>query len=304
MRSFSFIILTGALASLATRATADYWDQLCCLCDECDFPASGRENLNVDQFGTTCYDQLLDMADTENGSTNGSAECAKQINLHRDRCCNSNFVPIDIAVAPTPAPVVNLPYGDEPLCDLCHDGTFPGLPRTVTAVLYIDGNPTCELLYYMGLHGLIEGHLCNPIQDYLAEGCGCGEYNPNPSPSTPMVSSPTASLPTASLPMMSSPTASPASSPTPEPTVDPTLRPTSTPTRAPTSAPTFQPTSTPTFPPTMAPVLKVSDGTTMTQDTTVVLPTVVHKRSSSSRVSKDEDSYKIGAGRIRGGNRG
>jgi hypothetical protein len=174
LSSWSVLLLTVVLSRTAI-VSADYWDELCCLCDECDFPASGRENLNVDQFGTTCYDQLLNMADTENSSTNGSAECAKQINLHRDRCCNRNSVVIDIAVAPTPAPQVNLPYGDEPYCDLCEDGRFPGLPRTVTAVLYIQGNPTCELLYYMGRRGLIQGRLCNPIQDYLEAGCGCAD---------------------------------------------------------------------------------------------------------------------------------
>jgi hypothetical protein len=176
MNLSAWIVLfcTVAISSPYT-VSAEGIDELCCLCDECYFPASGRDNLNVDQFGTTCYEQLLSMADTENSSTNGSGECTKQIALHRNRCCNSAYTPIDIAIAPTPAPVINLPFGSEPFCNLCTDGRFPGKPKTVTAVLYIPGNPKCELLYYMGQRGLIEDRLCNPMQDYLEEACGCAD---------------------------------------------------------------------------------------------------------------------------------
>jgi hypothetical protein len=183
MNLSTWIVLFCTVATYSPyTVSAETFDELCCLCDECEFPASGRDNLNVDQFGTTCYDQLLSMADTENASTNGSGECTKQIALHRRRCCDSSFKPIEIAIAPTPAPVINLPYGSEPFCNLCADGRFPGIPKTVTAVLYIPGNPTCEILYYMGRRGLIEDRLCNPAQDYLETACGCADP---PTPQAP-----------------------------------------------------------------------------------------------------------------------
>lgn len=190
MNLSAFVVLLCTVAISNTYSvSAEAIDELCCLCEECYFPASGRENLNVDEFGTTCYEQLLSMADTANGSTNGSGECTKQINLHRQRCCDPSFNPIEIAVAPTPAPVINLPTGNEPYCDLCPDGRFPGNPKTVTAVLYIAGNPTCELLYYMGRRGLIEDRLCNPAQDYLEEACGCADP-PNQTQQAPVAPAP------------------------------------------------------------------------------------------------------------------
>jgi hypothetical protein len=189
MNISAWIVLSlTVIISRTYTVSSEGIDDLCCLCDECSLPASGRENLNVDEFGTTCYEQLLSMSDPQNPSTNGSEECTEQINLHRQRCCNSTFIPIDIAIAPTPAPVVNLPLGSEPYCDLCTDGRFPGLPNTVTAVLYIRGNPTCEILYHMGRRGLIEDRLCKPMQDYLEEGCGCADA---PTLKAPLAPAPT-----------------------------------------------------------------------------------------------------------------
>jgi hypothetical protein len=175
MNLSAWIVLFCTVAISNTITVSAQGDDLCCLCDECHFPAPGRDNLNVDEFGTTCYQQLLSMADPENASKVGSQQCTNEINLHRRRCCDSTFNPIDIAVAPTPAPVINLPQGVEPYCDLCVDGRFPGNPKTVTAVLYIPGTPKCELLYYMGQRGLVEDRLCKPMQDYLEEACGCAD---------------------------------------------------------------------------------------------------------------------------------
>jgi hypothetical protein len=102
MLNFSAWIVLFCTVAISNSYTvsADAFDEMCCLCDECYFPAPGRGDLNVDKFGTTCYEQLLSMADTENSSTNGSKQCAKQIDLHRERCCDSAHDPIDIAIAP------------------------------------------------------------------------------------------------------------------------------------------------------------------------------------------------------------
>jgi hypothetical protein len=236
MNISAWIVLSfTVIISRTYTVSAEAIDELCCLCDECNSPASGRGYLNVDEFGTTCYEQQLSMADTENASTNGSEECTNQINLHRRRCCDSTFIPIDIAIAPTPAPVINLPNGTEPYCDLCADGRFPGLPKTVTAVLYIPGNPTCELLYEMGRRGRILDRLCNPMQDSLEEGCGCADAPLAPAP-TPAPSA--LSNDTDVEQLNSAPTSSPSTQPTNPPTTQPTARPTSPPTVPPTSGPT------------------------------------------------------------------
>jgi hypothetical protein len=311
------------------------------LCEECDLPASGRGSRFVDESGLTCNMLLLEMADTDNESSAESSVCKSLQNSFRRSCCDSTYQPPEVAQAPTPTPQINLTRGNQPLCDLCEDGSFPGLPRTVTAVLYIDGNPTCELLYYMGLYGLIEDRLCSPMQDYLEEGCGCGIYDPDyttnlplPSPTKIPTSSPTVeptihptqkptltpshlptSTPSTFQPTSPKPTAPPtmapvvASSPMLEPTVYPTPhKPTLKPTRTPTSAPsTFKPTpSKSTVPPTMAPVLDATNGPPKgTTVPSLVLPaTIVLKRSSSSQSSKDDDAYKMGKGRVRGGKRG
>jgi hypothetical protein len=101
MNLSAWIVLfcTVAISNTYT-VSADSMDEMCCLCDECYFPAPGRGDLNVDKFGTTCYEQLLSMADHENSSTNGSRECTEQIALHRERCCDSAYNPIDIAITP------------------------------------------------------------------------------------------------------------------------------------------------------------------------------------------------------------
>jgi hypothetical protein len=118
----------------------------------------------------------LEIVDPQNiniFTSGGLGQCNREIAMYRQRCCDATFDPIDIAIAPTPAPVINLPKGTEPLCDLCPSGKFPDLPKTVAAVLYIPGVNTCERLYYMGLRGLIADRLCNPMQDYLEKDCGC-----------------------------------------------------------------------------------------------------------------------------------
>ena len=277
MRSISFAILAATMALLVAQAVADEELGLCCLCEQCYLPVSGRGSRFVDESGLTCDVLLLEMADPTNESTAGSSTCRSLQNSFRRACCDSTYKSPEVAQAPTPAPRINLPQGTEPLCDLCEDGAFPGRPRSVTAVLYIGGNPTCELLYYMGLYGLIEDRLCNPMQDALEKGCGCGIYDPEYT----------------------------RSSPTPEPIVYPTHKPSPRPTHVPTSAPNNAPTSKPTVPPIMAAIPEVTSGPTKGTTVPLVLPTtLVVKRSSSSQSTKDDNAYKTGAGRIRGGKRG
>jgi len=66
------------------------------------------------------------------------------------------------------------PQGDNDPCEVCYkDNSFPSKPFTVTAILYMPGNPTCEDLFYMGRQGSIPNRLCYPLQDYMQGPCGC-----------------------------------------------------------------------------------------------------------------------------------
>ena len=168
------VLLACLLATALAAQPTDEELGICCLCDGCDFVANGRDDFLVDESGTTCYDILLDMADDTTESKPGNGACQSLKAQYRQTCCDSNYDPPEVAQAPTPAPVSNLPQGKEPVCNVCPDGGKPGLPKTVAAVLYIPGVNTCERLYEMGLKGLILDRLCNPIQDYLFVDCGCG----------------------------------------------------------------------------------------------------------------------------------
>jgi hypothetical protein len=65
------------------------------------------------------------------------------------------------------------PKGSEPWCDLCSNGGYPGKPNTVTAIIYMPGNPSCHQLYHMGRTGNIPDKLCNPLVDFFHQPCGC-----------------------------------------------------------------------------------------------------------------------------------
>jgi hypothetical protein len=66
-------------------------------------------------------------------------------------------------------------------CNLCKNGGFPGNPSTVTAVRFIDGNPTCRDLYNLGQNSQIPSRLCKPIQNsILQEDCGCNQSTTPP----------------------------------------------------------------------------------------------------------------------------
>lgn len=103
----------------------------------------------------------------------GSAVCVKEQDLYRRSCCDPTYNPLPVVQSPTASPGSNYPQGNEPVCDLCMDGSYPTKPNTVTAVLYIPGNPTCQDLYWMGLSGNIADYMCYPLQDYMQEPCGC-----------------------------------------------------------------------------------------------------------------------------------
>lgn len=232
-RRSAFII--GFLAFRLRCVQSDETIGICCLCEDCDFVVSGREFSPVDELGTSCYDVLLEMADDENDSAPGNSACTTLQSKYRRTCCDASYSPPEVAQAPTRAPVINLPFGLEPICDICPDGGFPDIPSTVLAILYIPGNPTCGILYEMGKQGLIEDRLCNPIRKYLFEDCGC---NREQTGLAPVLADPPTEAP--------APVSVLALSPTPVLTHASTLIPTPGPTPVPTPAPTPAPVSAPT----------------------------------------------------------
>jgi hypothetical protein len=118
----------GFLAFRLLRVQSDETIGICCLCEDCDFVVSGREVSPVDELGTTCYDVLLEMADNENDLAQGNGACTKLQSRYCRTCCDASYSPLEVAQAPTPAPVISLPYGPEPICDICPDGGFPDIP--------------------------------------------------------------------------------------------------------------------------------------------------------------------------------
>jgi len=118
------------------------------------------------------------MADDTTESKPGNGACQSLKTQYRTACCDNDYFPPEVAQAPTPAPFIKLPQGSEPVCNVCKDGRYPGIPSTVLAILDVPGNPTCGSLYEMGLKGLILDRLCQPIQKYRYLDCGCNLDGP------------------------------------------------------------------------------------------------------------------------------
>lgn len=255
-------------------------------CDLCENGSLGLKwpDTFINSQGTTCVERLLDIYVKYKPE---STQCKWQIIQHRNRCCTGDIEPPDIVQAPTESPGAYQGSGGDNICELCHNGRFPAETSMVINMLDIDiGAAPCDDYYKIGQDGLIPPHLCEPIQYFAYEPCGC-EYgievdnsqaderveddteSPTASPST---GHPT-SLPTKSLTM--SPTDTPSASPnTAAPsTVIPT---TPLPTKSLTMSSTDTPTASPNtiVPSTINPTKSVStDAPTTNTATTTSIPT-------------------------------
>jgi hypothetical protein len=175
------------LLSLQTAHTADL-DEFCCLCTSCSYPGA-RADIFLNDGGLSCAKLDAVMFNPANHRP-GTSSCIQQQNSYRDVCCNpsSTFqsVPQKATIAPGP-PVVNMPQGNEPHCDLCFNKNYPTKPYTITTVAYVPGNPTCMDLYWMGKTGNVPGAICYPLQLYMQGPCGCNEPpKPAPVPAPPV----------------------------------------------------------------------------------------------------------------------
>lgn len=173
-----FACLISQQPSLFVSANTDPDFGLCCLCDRCFLPVDGRGNMVVRANGDTCDAIALQMA-----SMNPNRPvCQTYKDDFRSDCCDPNITPIPVVPPVVEPQVITMKFGKEEYCDICKSGDFPGRPETVTAILYMEGNPTCKELYFMGRSHNIPTRLCNPIRGYFQEPCGCDQYHPRWNP--------------------------------------------------------------------------------------------------------------------------
>lgn len=225
-------------------------------CDLCENGSMGLlwPDTFVNARGSTCAQRLLDIyVKYEPDST----QCKWEIIQFRNRCCTGDTEPLEIVQAPTESPGAYQGSGGENTCELCHNGRFPAETAMVVHMLDIDiGAAPCDDYYKIGQDGLIPRHLCETIQYFAYEPCGCeygievdntqqGDERVGDDTDPPIVA-PTR-LPT-SMPLQSSTTAAPVSiSPTDSPTASPNtaIPTTETPTASLTKVPTANPTENP-----------------------------------------------------------
>lgn len=172
-------LITTLLVSLASFVAADQDIGLCCLCDSCGPALSGRANLAVDSQGYTCQKLIIDMADPTNSIKQGNGACRQLQGRWYDHCCNPSHKPATIAQSPTASPGNNYPKGQYSKCDVCRDGSYPTLDKTLVAVLNYPDINTCKELYWWTRNGNFEERMCRPIQNYFKDPCGCGNGSSN-----------------------------------------------------------------------------------------------------------------------------
>ena len=195
----------------------------CCLCDP--LSRSPNDNLPWDSscwnhpdksekwigLGYQCADASVDAFDYMSWDN----ECSDYRSQWAQKCCtrSSRFDFEEVEQPPPTRPPITLTQGIWQECDLCFNKQFPGKPYTITSVQYVDGNPTCSDLFWMGKFGHIEDDMCYPLTIWMQEPCGC-DMDPFPG-----YVAPTAPVSQAAT----SPTHSPTYSPSKSPGTGPTL---------------------------------------------------------------------------------
>jgi hypothetical protein len=90
-------------------------------------------------------------------------------------CCN-NIIDLNcvqkgsFVVVPDPDDVLYV--GPYKRCNICETGGVWTKNNQVMNMLYI-GPGTCKTYYSMGLQGRIPSHLCDPLQFFVRDICGC-----------------------------------------------------------------------------------------------------------------------------------
>lgn len=170
----TWFLLSSILVS-ALPVQAD--DDLCLLCKggvyDLKYP-----NTVVTSDGSTCTTvSLLELALEY---TPGSTQCKQQIEAWRQICCSgSEIAEVEYTIMDNIPDINNIRMvGDYPKCNICRDGDYPSESSMVINMLYI-GYGSCTQYWKVGQQGLIPTHLCDPLQYFAYESCGCGAFNTN-----------------------------------------------------------------------------------------------------------------------------
>lgn len=181
--STSLIPLLSLLVSAGLVENAEAAEVTCNLCGD------GLEDVLrwplyvVDPIGTTCAQLSIHIA--------FSAQCDEDRSRYQNACCGNTEQP---AVAQTArvepgSNIVN--SGPYKTCNICKNGNYP-TKATVINILYLAAS-TCTDYYDGGRRGQIPEYLCDPLQFFAFEPCGCDDRGSggrapeldDPSPSDP-----------------------------------------------------------------------------------------------------------------------
>ncbi|CAB9511193.1 expressed unknown protein [Seminavis robusta] len=186
-------------------ATATLTQAFCLLCGEEGVDGLERPDFKVDQWGKTCSQLMLELALQYD---EGDVGCDDSVDSFGAMCCDEEE-PDPIQQTPTSAPVYTGPMGDYPPCPICYNGNYPGNPAMVINILGI-GADSCRMYYHYGERGLIRTELCDTLQSFAFDPCGCDKTAPPSSQSGPLppAAAPAAGTPSRTLPPAASPTAS------------------------------------------------------------------------------------------------
>ncbi|CAB9498495.1 expressed unknown protein [Seminavis robusta] len=171
------IINSQALFVLAAVLCPRQVGAVCLLCED------GVDGLKypfavIKSDGTSCTKLAVSVAvDYEEGSS----QCTKQIQAWREICCGDKQ-PIDVDITDVFDEYPDIDsiqqVGPYEKCNVCRDGDYPSTTSMVLTMLYI-GSGSCAQYWKVGQQGLIPDHLCDPLQYFAYEPCGCGEFSTN-----------------------------------------------------------------------------------------------------------------------------
>jgi hypothetical protein len=124
--------------------------------------------------GKTCSRIAIDIAKTYKA---GTGKCSTAQKRWFGRCCSGRRPNGNAQVASRPVKPSVRYVGPNKRCAICRDGDYPYKTSMVINMLYI-GEGSCAQYYKYGMEGRIQNHLCQSLQYFAYEPCGCGKFNP------------------------------------------------------------------------------------------------------------------------------
>jgi hypothetical protein len=159
-------------------------DPVCHICGDYGNSAMEFPYIVLKDAQRSCNDIAVDIAVNAKPNSN---QCKVAQKRWHDSCCSGKRP--EGSEPSGNLPPQNVPdvtyYGPHPVCNLCRDGDYPFAVSMVVNFLYI-GEGSCAQYYKYGKEGRIQRHLCDPVQYFSYEPCGCGEFNPYFNPNHPL----------------------------------------------------------------------------------------------------------------------